>query len=160
MAPDRGVVAATIASDACHGMLAARGAAVHVGVLGSVGEVGRNLLDPRYIEGLRQSKIVITCNPLWYEGDSRLGEALASGALVLSDAMNDPPPGLEDGKTVLCYHSEQHLLERLRWALDHPAQADAIAKAGAALARSPKHMVDVMVNSAFAPSPPTPGPAW
>ena len=53
MAPDRGVVAATIASDACHGMLAARGTAVHVGALSSVGEVGRNLLDPRYIEGLR-----------------------------------------------------------------------------------------------------------
>ncbi len=51
------------------------------------GEVGRSSDNPDYFNVLRNSKILVTCNPDRWEGDSRLWEALSSGCLVFVDRM-------------------------------------------------------------------------
>jgi hypothetical protein len=38
--------------------------------------------DDPYMSTLRRARIIVTANPAWYEGDSRLWEGLASGAMV------------------------------------------------------------------------------
>ena len=53
---------------------------VCVSLASAAGKHGRNVLQPEYVEALSSSQIVVTCNPDGWEGDSRLGEALASEA--------------------------------------------------------------------------------
>ena len=64
-----------------------------VGIAGSAGTVG-NYMRPAeaYAQKMTQCQVIVTCNPGPHEGDSRLAEALASGALVLVDRMVAPPP--------------------------------------------------------------------
>ena len=57
----------------------------HVGLVGSNGPIGRTNVQSGYIDALVNSQIIVTANPNDWEGDSRLGEALASGAVVLVD---------------------------------------------------------------------------
>jgi hypothetical protein len=54
------------------------------------GPVGRSHNCPIYFDTLRRTKILITCNPDKWEGDSRLWEALASGCMVFVDRMLTP----------------------------------------------------------------------
>jgi len=86
---------------------------VFVGLASAAGKHGRNVLQPEYVDALSGSQIVVTCNPDGWEGDSRLGEALASGALVFADVMLDLPPGLRDGVQLRLYNSTTHLLHQL-----------------------------------------------
>jgi len=113
----------------------------HVGVVGTAGPRARGVAmygTAGYIRLLLRSKLVVTCNPNTYEGDSRLLEALASGALVLADAMRDPPPGLENGEHLLWYEDTDDMLQKVRHWTQPAAQrrADAIAERGAAYARN------------------------
>ena len=107
----RATVAKTIAA-AREGVL--KGRRVVLGFAGQTGFVGRNTVQTEYIDALARSKVVVTCSPDLYEGDSRLGEALASGAAVLVERMADPPPGVVDGHSVLMYNSSADLLLLLR----------------------------------------------
>ncbi|KAG5183433.1 hypothetical protein JKP88DRAFT_348665 [Tribonema minus] len=45
----------------------------------------RGEADRGYFEVLWETKILVTCNPSFWEGDHRTGEALAAGAMVLVD---------------------------------------------------------------------------
>jgi hypothetical protein len=54
------------------------------------GAPGRKKDCPVYFDVLRNTKILVTCNPSRWEGDSRLWEALASGCLVFVDRMLTP----------------------------------------------------------------------
>lgn len=58
-----------------------------IGTVSDCGPVGRSRIDPNYKRCLYKSKIVLHANPDHWEGDSRLWEALASGALVFVDRM-------------------------------------------------------------------------
>ena len=146
--PTRGAVAlALMGASQAGGVLAAF--RTRVGLAGESNEVGRNSVQAAYVQALVRSRIVVTCSPDDWEGDSRLGEALASGALVLSDARIDPPAGLQHGRHLLFYSSPQHMLRLAAWALSRPERAAAIARKGAAYAASrltPAAIVDGVVD--------------
>ena len=122
---------------------------IRIGLAGVINEQGRNSVQSSYVRALIRSRIVVTCSPDGWEGDSRLGEALASGALVLSDALVAPPPGLKHGRQLLFYSSTQHMLRLAAWALRRPERAAAIAREGAAYVAShltPAAVVDGVVD--------------
>lgn len=56
----------------------------------------RREVDNEYFQQMRASKIIVTCNPNFWEGDFRLFEAITSGAVVFCDEMFNKPPGLEN----------------------------------------------------------------
>lgn len=63
---------------------------MQIGTVSECGPVGRSGIDPRYKQCLYDSKIILHANPDPWEGDARLWEALASGALVFVDRMYAP----------------------------------------------------------------------
>jgi len=104
-----------------------------------------------YIDDLVGSKIVVTCQPFPWEGDWRLGESLASGALVIANTMVDPYPGLINGVNVVLYNTTSQMLRLVKWYLEHPSAADRIAVAGQKLARAytPERTVSDMIRLAW-----------
>jgi hypothetical protein len=58
-----------------------------VGPIGPCKSEGRNNYIDGYWKTLRRSKIVVTCSPSSWEGDSRLVEAISSNTLVFSDRL-------------------------------------------------------------------------
>src|SRR5579862_8969028 len=78
--------------------------AMQIGTVSECGPVGRSGIDPKYRQCLYDSKIVLHANPDPWEGDSRLWEALASGALVFVDRMHAPiRHPLIDGEHLIFY---------------------------------------------------------
>lgn len=77
------------------------------------GGIGRSSVQMNYVNALVESQIIVTVNPNNWEGDSRLGEALASGAVVLVDRMVDPPPQYGHGHHLYYYSSIPDLFELL-----------------------------------------------
>eukprot|EP00536_Pseudo-nitzschia_multiseries_P010563 jgi/Psemu1/289151/fgenesh1_pg.327_\ len=91
-----------------------------------------------YLRHLRDAKIIVTCNPFFWEGDFRLWESFLSGAMVMVDEMiitthwmpNPPVHGVHfvtyqannatDFKTKLAYYSDPSNLD----------ETEAIAKRG------------------------------
>ena len=77
---------------------------VQLGTVSECGPVGRSRVAPEYKHCLYDSKIVLHANPDHWEGDSRLWEALASGALVFVDRMHAPlKQPLVDGEHLIFY---------------------------------------------------------
>lgn len=103
---------------------------VHVGTVGTAGATGRTRPNRAYLRMLANCKVVVTCNPSGWEGDSRLGEALVSGALVLSDRMLDVPPGAVPGENLLFYENTTQMLAQVQAALDNPIVSARIASRG------------------------------
>jgi len=58
--------------------------------VGSITGGSREVVDHGYQETLNKAKIIVTANPMKWEGDSRLYEALAAGALVFVDFLYTP----------------------------------------------------------------------
>jgi hypothetical protein len=114
---------------------------------------GRDETNAPYECALTSTKIIVTCNPWRWEGDARTMEAMASGALVLVDRMLLPPPGVAHAQGVLFYNSTGHLLHLLNWALQHPRQADAIAKEGMAATQTTVDMVEYMMRTVLSRTP-------
>lgn len=88
-----------------------------------------------YFRLLKQSRIIVTCNPNPWEGDHRTWEALASGALVFVDRMFTPMPHpLIDGKHCIFYDISlsglDYLKQQIIFYLANPDKAVGIAKAG------------------------------
>ena len=135
---------AVFLADEARGSL--RNKRVHVGIVGQDGPTGRNAPQHAYIRQLLDSKIVVTCNPE-SEGDARLPEALAAGSLVLADKPADPPPALRDGHNVVHYPSLAALLDLLHRHLNATAEADAIARAGAASIQSSEQLIDGLIDT-------------
>lgn len=65
-------------------------------------------------------------------------EALASGALVLTDPMNPLPSWYQDGVNIVVYRNLWQLKNYIRYYLNHESERLKIAKAGFELAMS-KH---------------------
>lgn len=85
-----------------------------LGTVSECGPVGRSTTDPRYKRCLYDSKIVLHANPDPWEGDARLWEALASGALVFVDRMYAPIDApLVDGQHLIFYDLTDEGLRRL-----------------------------------------------
>ena len=124
----RGKVAAHVWSTQRH-----RNRKVHVGIVGHAGEVGRNVVGEEYMQMLRRSKIVVTCNPDGWEGDYRLFEALASGALVLTDRMVLPyDKPMVDGQHLVMYSlaALNEIDQAIDYYLADPDMRKRIASAG------------------------------
>jgi hypothetical protein len=90
-------------------------------------------VQPDYFDVLRQSKIIINCNPPDWEGDQRLTEALLTGNLVFSDRiianhLYDNP--WIDKKHLVFYDDLPHLHELLEYYLGHEDERIAIGQAG------------------------------
>jgi len=88
-----------------------------------------------YFKIMKRSRIVVTCNPNPWEGDHRTWEAFASGALVFIDRMFTPiDHPLIDGKHCIFYDISgpgfELLQEKIKYYIDNPAKAAAIAKTG------------------------------
>lgn len=101
--------------------------------VGQLSGAGRNVIDDGYLRTMRRAKIVVTCNPTQWEGDFRLFEALASGALVMVDKMSTPyHHPLIDGRHLIYYdHTNQtDLLTKIDHALSHPRWARSVARRG------------------------------
>ena len=91
-----------------------RGLSMQIGGVTECGPVGRSRIDPRYKRCLYDSKIILHANPDPWEGDSRLWEALASGALVFVDRMYTPfEEPLIDGEHLVFYDLTDQGMEAL-----------------------------------------------
>ena len=78
--------------------------AMQIGTVSECGPVGRSGIAPKYKQCLYDSKIILHANPDPWEGDARLWEALASGALVFVDRMHAPIKNLLiDGQHLIFY---------------------------------------------------------
>jgi len=120
---------------------------MQVGLVSECGPVGRSALDPRYKECLFDSKIVLHANPDGWEGDSRLWEAVASGALVFVDRMCQPiKHPLVDGVHVVFYdltdEGMRRLEDRILYYLSHDAERETIGWQGRELVTAHHRSID------------------
>ena len=71
---------------------------------GQVNTGQRREINLGYFRTLGQAKVIVTCNPSNWEGDFRLWEAMATGALVFVDEMATPMPHAPvDGEHIIVY---------------------------------------------------------
>jgi hypothetical protein len=106
-----------------------------VGVKGPLGLAGRQRPQYLYARQLLQCKIVVVVGRDHHEDHYRLMETLASGAMVLSDPMLRPPPGLVKGRHWDTFSSRSELESRIRfYILDQPDRRREIALNGWKLA--------------------------
>ena len=102
------------------------GLAMQIGTVSECGPIGRSKIDPSYKRCLYASKIILHANPDFWEGDARLWEALASGALVFVDRLCAPiQHPLIDGEHLVFYDLGDEGLERLGQRLLHYLADDA-----------------------------------
>lgn len=62
--------------------------------VGEINQASRTVVSNTYFDAMYRAKIVVTVNPSHWEGDFRLAEALASGALVFVDELFVPRPSM------------------------------------------------------------------
>jgi len=105
--------------------------------VGSISSGSREVVDNSYQKTLNRAKIIVTANPMKWEGDSRLYEALASGALVFVDAIYTPleNPLIHDEHVVFFDTSntdeaKRKLFERLDFYLRNEARRQQVAWRG------------------------------
>lgn len=84
---------------------------------------------------MKRSKIIVTCSPSDWEGDHRIWESLASGALVFSNRLYTPlVHPLIDGKHCIFYDLSDSGLKELKnkilYFMQNPIQAESIAREG------------------------------
>ena len=93
----------------------------------------RTSINKAYFEHMHNAKIIVTVNPAQWEGDFRLWESLASGALVFVDYLFVPHPfPLLNGIHIVYYsnHNKTELWSKLDYYLSHPQEAQKIAQNG------------------------------
>jgi hypothetical protein len=86
-----------------------------------------------YFENMYNSKIIVTVNPSEWEGDFRLWESMASGALVFVDPVFVPHEyPLLHGVHVIYFDNQDKndLWTKLDYYLEHPQEARQIAVRG------------------------------
>ena len=76
------------------------------------------------------SKIVFNKSIL-KELNMRVFEALASGSMLITDRIQNGLPELfSEDKDLVCYTSDEELISKLKFYLNHPAERESIAKQG------------------------------
>jgi spore maturation protein CgeB len=104
---------------------------IHIGYLGKNGHKGRSSVQKEYYDKILDSKIVVTANPAWCEGDWRLFEALGCATLTIVDKMITPVKNrLEDGKHLLYYESKNELIKKIDYYIKNLDEAQMIATSG------------------------------
>jgi hypothetical protein len=85
----------------------------------------------KYFDQIKNSKIVVSCNPDGWEGDFRLFEALAGGPLVFVDEMVvTKDRGLKHKEHLIYYKNLDELNEMLLYYLKNKEEAESIARNG------------------------------
>jgi len=107
-----------------------------VGVRGEASTAGRNHVKLDYIDTLLDAKIVVVCGRDEWEGHYRLMEALVSGAMVFTDHMLALPRGLENGTSLIEYHSADDLQQMIPYYIEHESERLKIAAEGRRIAMS------------------------
>eukprot|EP00611_Tribonema_gayanum_P028017 TRINITY_DN707_c0_g1_i3.p1 TRINITY_DN707_c0_g1~~TRINITY_DN707_c0_g1_i3.p1 ORF type:complete len:361 (-),score=113.14 TRINITY_DN707_c0_g1_i3:693-1775(-) len=93
----------------------------------------RGEADKGYFEVLWETKILVTCNPSFWEGDHRTGEALAAGAMTLVDIMWGPRQfPLISGWHAVMYDTsdERDFMNKLDYYRTHDDEARKVAARG------------------------------
>ena len=103
---------------------------VTVGIKGQRYGEGRNGVTDDYAEALIDHKIVVVAQRDTWEGHYRLMEALAGGALVMTDPMHPLPYKLIDGDGLVVYTSLKELKEKILYYMEHPTERLRIAARG------------------------------
>lgn len=101
--------------------------------VGEINDAGRDTFDKKYLSTLKRSKIVLSCQPERWEGDSRTWETLANRALLFTDPLYTPiPHQLEDGKHCVFYNPNDldALRDKINYYLNNPKEARKIAENG------------------------------
>lgn len=126
----------------------------HRSVTGELNHDTRTKISAKYFVKLYTSEIVVTVNPANWEGDFRLWESMASGALVMVDHLFVPyPHPLVDGKHIVFFdnNNETEFMSKLMYYHTHPEEARKIAVAGYLFAmryHRTVSMVDYFLRSA------------
>ncbi len=120
---------------------------MRIGTVSECGPIGRSALHPTYKATLYDSKIVLHANPDWWEGDSRLWEAVGSGALVFVDRMSQPiAHPFVDGVHVIFYdptdEGMKELERRVLYYLAHDGERETIGRQGREFALAHHRAVD------------------
>ena len=100
------------------------------GIIGEMAGTGRNQVDDAYVHALLEHKIVVVAQRDRWEGHYRLMEALAGGALVMTDPMHPLPYLLENGVNVIVYSSLKELKEKILYYVRHEKERLEIAVRG------------------------------
>ena len=106
---------------------------IRVGVIGENGATGRNSIQELYYQQMKKSKIVVTCNPLDWEGDYRLFESLSCKCLVFVDKMLTPTVNPFVSDKHLVYYDHQNLgqlKEKIIYYLNNKEELDKVANEG------------------------------
>lgn len=125
---------------------------VHKGIIGQDGSPGRNSIQKEYYQKMKNSKIVVTCNPDNWEGDYRLFEALSCGCLVFCDQLyaNISHPFIHR-KHLIYYNRDDldSLMKDIVFYLDNPTERQQIARDGYLFAKKyhgNSHRIDEILN--------------
>ncbi|MCX8065909.1 MAG: glycosyltransferase [Candidatus Hydrogenedentes bacterium] len=76
-----------------------------------------------------RSKIVVN-SAINYDLNMRVFEALASGALLVTDPADSINELFEDGKEIVVYHSQDELLDKIKYYLENEDEREKIAQQG------------------------------
>lgn len=115
-----------------------------IGACSAAGRTGRRAIycspdnNPwvQYLKSLKQSKIVFTAFPDYWDGDSRTWEAFASGAMVFMDQTGIPSPHpFEHGKHCYIYNALDQdsitaAINKAVYYLQHDNERESIAETG------------------------------
>eukprot|EP01041_Mallomonas_annulata_P009537 gene9536-19831_t len=102
-------------------------------ISGEVNTMSRTTVSKQYFEKMYNARIIVTVNPANWEGDFRLWEAFATGALVMVDPVLVPHPyPLIDGVHVVYFsnRNKTDLWSKLDYYRTHREEAKEIAIAG------------------------------
>ncbi len=98
-----------------------------------INKASRTSVNRHYFELMHSAEIIVTVNPSDWEGDFRLWESMASGALVFVDPIFAPHPyPLIHGEHVIFFNNENRtdLWEKLDYYRSHKEEARQIAIRG------------------------------
>lgn len=125
---------------------------VFVGICGKAGNVGSSEAQDAYLSKLMDSKIVVVSQKDNCEDHYRLMEALASGAMVMTDPMITLPLGLQDGESIVVYRSLQDLVTKATYYLKYSEERLMIAMKGYRIAMRQHrswHMMQTILSSIY-----------
>ena len=123
-------------------------------VVGQINTASRTTVSKKYFDLMHNAQIIVTVNPSEWEGDFRLWESMATGALVFVDPVFAPHPyPLVDGEHLILFSStnKTDLWQKLDYYRKNPDQARRIAVNG--YLQAMKHhrtvsMIDFVLRSA------------
>lgn len=101
-------------------------------MIGQHDRVGRRHAQLGYIESMIQTKILVVAQRDTYEDHYRLYEALASGAMVMTDPMYTLP--FQNGTHLIVYSNLPNLIQMVQYYLTHEDERLTIAEAGYTMA--------------------------